>query len=250
VDQLDPSVFNRYSHPDFDSLELGWLGQDLAQGPLPAFFYFALSLEDTLLKAPFDFPAKLAPATVRCFSASLPFHQKGQNEQHTIDKWVEFEQQTPFMEQYLEKLTEAIVHLSFIYNELHLIGLSRGAWICLQLAKRLKQRNIDVQTLTLFAPLCDFSMRQNSQTLPTIFSAFEIDLSEQKLWMSISCCDTRVGTETALALFQKQQDYDPKGLRHHRLILYPAVGYKGHGTPEEIFQEGMQWLYSHVTTYA
>lgn len=244
MDQLSLKELKRYIHPDFDHLQLGWLGDDLELGPRPALFYFALSLEDSLLQAPFNYPARLVPDQCRLFSATLPFHQRGQNEQHTLEKWIESEQQQPFIEAYLDHLAEGIAHLAFAYSELHLIGLSRGSWICLQLVDRLKKRNIEPQTLTLFAPLCDFSLRAGA--LPLIYQPFDVNLCDEKLWMSISCHDTRVGTEKALSLFQKQQAYDPKGLRQHRLILYPAVGYKGHGTPDEIFIEGMQWLCQHI----
>lgn len=239
----------KYLHPSFSDLEIGWLGEDLSAGELPAFFYFALSLEDTLLKPPFNTPASfLTTAQARIFSATLPFHQQGQNEQRTLDRWIERESFSPFLETYLEHLADAIHSLFPFYDELHLVGLSRGAWICLQLVKRLEKRGVSPNSLTFFAPLCDFDLLlpENSLIKKEDFSCLNLDLSKQALWMSVSCQDTRVDTAKSLALFQRQQLYDPKGLREHRLILYPPIGHKGHGTPNEIFQEGAQWLLSRV----
>ena len=94
MDQLK-SPLKRY-HPSQPNLEVGWLGADLEEGPQPAFFYFALSLEASLLQKPFNTPVDFKPDNARFFSFSLPFHQWGQNEEKTLEHWVEEEKKKTF----------------------------------------------------------------------------------------------------------------------------------------------------------
>lgn len=241
MDQLK-SPLKRYN-PSQTNLEIGWLGADLEKGPQPAFFYFALSLESTLLQEPFNTPVYFKPDNTRFFSVSLPFHQWGQNEERTLDHWVEEEKKSPFIETFFDQLAQTIILLKPFCTKIHLLGLSRGAWIAMHLSHKLKAKNLLTDSLVLFAPLCDWDLicGKNNPLFP---SCLELDFSNKPLWISISCSDTRVDTEKVVSLFKRQQLYDPKGLREHRLILYPAIGHKGHGTPALIFEEGMRWLLS------
>lgn len=234
------------------SLQVGFLGPPLSEGPLPALFYFALSLEDSLLTAPFNTPA-LIFSQARVFSVSLPMHQRGQNEQGTLALWVEkILQGDCFIDHFLDQLEQVITRLAPWVTRWSFAGLSRGAWIACHLCHRLSYladttSSGQATSITLFAPLTRLDSVQpqlshSQQQQLQCSDLHKLDLSSYRLWVSIGHQDTRVQTNAAFDFFHSQLQRAPAKKRDHRLVIYPSIGYKGHGTPDSIFEEGINWL--------
>lgn len=134
-----------------------------------------------------------------------------------------------------------------IASKIALAGLSRGALLCFHIAAICPW----IQHVLAFAPLIDLGNlseflkikeREQVQNLhPNNLAPF---LTEKEIRMYIGNNDTRVGTKNAFFLIEKLVEEANKSKKKcpFELIIYPSIGYKGHGTDEKTFKEGCLWL--------
>lgn len=115
-------------------------------------------------------------------------------------------------------------------------GVSRGAFAAVKLAALDKR----LTHILGWAPLIDFS-----KSVPyTLFDHVE-SLVGRPLNFLVSNSDTRVGTDTVYQFIKQLTEASvEKGIRSPpvELTLKPPIGYKGHGTAPETFEEGVNWL--------
>lgn len=236
-----------------------FLGPPPEEGPMPAFFYFALSGSDSLKEEPYNQPAVfLTKEKLRIFSTSLPYHDMF-NKKEVMKKWAEeIESQRDFLTPFLDKTEASIVELierKLIDPEaLTAGGLSRGGLIALHMAARESR----IHSVVLFAPLIKIKGSTTFEHLresPLIkkLSAFDLipKLRQTRIRLYIGNRDVMVGTTNAYEFIRKLTDeaFDagqksPKA----ELFISPSIGYKGHGTPPHIFEDGAKWIKKQIRT--
>ncbi len=235
-------------------LEIYHSGPDLQEGPLPAFFYFALSGEESLALDPFNRPVIfLKNRRIRTFSFTLPFHGHGRSPAEAMELWTrEFDRGSDF---FIEFLDHAGKNIDFLLEQgyidpdrISIGGLSRGAYIATHIAAR----NPLIQSLVGFAPLTKFGFLRKSEKDPekAIGETFDlVHLAEKLVGKNIRFYignrDVLTGTEECFAFIQKVAEVSyQKGVRtpQTELIISPSIGHKGHGTSPEIFDSGAKWI--------
>lgn len=236
-----------------------YLGPDLSEGALPAFFYFSIAGDESLTLPPYNHPVlALLDAPLRIFSFTLPFHGASYNKFHAIEKWIShLHAKDPFLENFL---TDAQNALSWLIDEgyvdpshIAVGGLSRGGFIAAHLAAR----DHRIHTLLGFAPvtclkdLADYQPYLQDKT----FSSYLENLSLRSLKHSLLHLhslrfymgnrDTQVNTDTAYQFVRLLAD--AAHLQHKRNVCFEffmtqSIGLHGHGTRPEIFEEGALWI--------
>lgn len=232
--------------------EFVFRGPSLELGKKKCIFYFAAGGVETLVDMPFATPViPCIENDVRVFSLDIPFHGKTKNHNLAIQQWYEelllgHDPLTTFFEDTTKSILQ-IVNNSRICSSFGLMGLSRGAFIALHLAKRIEQSCPVVG----FAPLIDlFGLEETKKLLiKKELSLFhDVDLLCKKpIRLSIGNNDTRVGTKNAFLFLEKIVEKSvAQSVRSCQIELYihPSIGHKGHGTSTETFYEGTQWLLS------
>lgn len=228
-------------------------GPPLEQGALPSLIYFALTAEESLLSDPYNQPIKpLEKLPVRVFSFNLPLHRPGVLPAVSIDLWAkEFlegnDPLTPFITACKKSLDYLIASGWVEPRQLAVAGLSRGAFI----ASHLAALDPRIQCIAGFAPLISLDKLELFAHNPP-YPAQMLSLMDKipqligrRLNFFIGNRDLRVGTETVFNfIYRLAEASSLQGIRSPRveLHLYPSVGYKGHGTPKEIFELGSNWL--------
>jgi predicted esterase len=236
------------------NLSIYYRGPPHEKGPLPALFYFALTGEESLSLHPYNQPADLLEdCQVRVYSSTIPGHGPGLDPKKALSFWAEEISQNrnpldTFFTKCLENL-EFLIEQGWIDPEkIGMAGLSRGAFIGTHLAAKDSRIGLilgyapllDLKTLHLdesiyFHPIVD-SLRMETQ-IP--------HLIEKKLCFHIGNRDLKVGTKSC---FQFIHQLTEAGYQQKRrppeveLIIYPSIGYQGHGTPPSIFQQGIEWV--------
>lgn len=217
-------------------------GPKLSEGSLPAFFYFALSGNDSLYLNPFNQPiAFLEHFPIRCISFTLPFHGHNYDNNKALELYEHELQLNPnFLDKFFMDCLRNIDYLvqqKIIDEEKIAVGgLSRGGFIATHLAAR----DPRLKYILGFAPLTRFP------------GSFGLDLhslveklTDKHVRFYIGNRDLRVGTE---ACFQFISLLTENVFHHgHRsppieLIISPSIGFKGHGTPPHVFKAGAQWI--------
>ncbi len=228
-------------------------GPPLERGPLPAFFYFSLSGQDSLNLEPYNQPAAYAASeSLRVFSTSLPFHDD-YDKKEVMSKWAEeIASNRDFLTPFLDKTHQSLLKLIEMstVDPAHLAvgGLSRGSLIAAHLAAREKQ----IHSAVLFAPLtrlkgsASFSHLNESPIMEnqSLFSLIP-KLRRTNIRIYIGNRDVMVGTSNAYDFIRQLTDEAfEAGVRSPpaELIISPSIGYKGHGTPSHIFEEGAGWI--------
>lgn len=233
-------------------------GPDLNQGPKPAVLFFALSAYMSLYVDPFNQAVlRLSQQGIRVFSWDLPFHSIDQDPNEAMRHWAtEFARNPIFVSDFIALCQE---NISYLVEEgyvdpqhLAVAGLSRGGFIATHLAAQDKR----IQTVLGFAPL---TQPQPLEELKDI-SADRFDsiaLSSQvgqlmhtRLRFYMGNRDTRVSTDACYEFIRLLTEAAfAKGIRSPQveLILYPSIGYKGHGTPPAIFYDGADWIKRQLT---
>jgi esterase FrsA len=229
-------------------------GPALDHGPLPSLFYFALSGPDSLQLDPFNQPVQfLRGQMIRVFSLTLPGHESHLPPTEALNIWAEDIQKGldpigRFLDQ-AETAIEFAIRERFVDpNRLALAGLSRGAFIAAHLAARLEK----VRFLLGFAPLTKLRYAKEFATLQEDPRVQSLDLenlvpqlSSKHVRLFIGNQDTRVQTRSCLDFAMALADHASENrIRSPQieLILYPSIGHAGHGTPPEIFRQGVNWL--------
>ncbi len=234
-----------------------YVGPDLDKTRvLPSIFYWTLSAEDSLLIDPFNQPLSLFDLTeMRVFSCTLPEHEKPKSPHRAIGTWTErLNAHDPFLVDFLEKVKGGILELidkGYLNpNSLGLMGLSRGSFICLHVAAKLPLPCCVVA----FAPLTSLTATEEGISQNYTDSSLDLNqilpqLTEKTLSFYIGNQDTRVDTQRSIQLYTEiVQTGHKEGRRplNYHLHVYPSIGYKGHGTPPEIFKEGALFIKNQI----
>ncbi len=213
-------------------------GPDLADGPLPAFFYFSLAGDESLQLEPFNTPITLlADAPVRCFSLTLPAHGPGFDKHTAVQHWQEHPHE---IEAWLLEAHAVITTLldQGTITTLAAGGLSRGGLIATHLAA-LEPRIIAV---VAFAPLIKLA----HLSLLTLIDK----LIHTHIRFYVGNRDTAVGTDNVFAFIHSLTEAAfAAGNRspHAELYIRPSIGHRGHGTPPDAFAEGANWIRTQLT---
>ncbi len=244
-----------------EGTELYYTGEDADHGPLPAFFYFALCKEESLTLEPYNHPVLPFKETpCRVFSVSIPGHGDGHDKFLAIDYWAEqMAKGTYILEPFFEEVAQVITWLVetdvIDPNRLAFGGLSRGAFVATHIAARQPH----VQTLVGFAPLVDLrqsasftpypELNQWLQTLDLHTLIPKLDhLKNFRFYMGLN--DTLVNTDTCYSFIREFACHaETERLRALtvELMLRPSIGYKGHGTPPEVFEAGAHFVQHHLS---
>lgn len=246
---------NLTRHPPLtlsSDLPIYYRGPDLSLGPLPALIYFALSGEESLYIDPFNQPvAALSQLPIRVFSWDLPFHGPQFELKEAIHKWIEALTHDPhfldhFIEKSLQNLNDLIENHWIQPSHLAVAGLSRGAFIATSLAAK----DPRIETVLGFAPMTQIHFLEEFQALSTHRETIQLShlvesLIHKSVRFYIGNRDHRVNTDSCFQFIRLLADTAfVKGVRSPpaELIIYPSIGHKGHGTPPEIFQSGVDWM--------
>lgn len=248
---------NTYSSIDAGvDLQVGISGPPLSEGPLPALFYFALSAKDSLCLDPFNQPVVHIARhhhRLRVFSITLPFHEPPLVPQEALTAWAQAYAQendilAPFMHQTLQAIQNINTLGYCLPYAISAAGLSRGAFI----ATHIGARSSLIQNILGFAPLTQLSKAkefQDLQHLPAV-TAYNLEhqiphLIGKNLRFYIGNHDERVGTHACFSFIEQltENSYQNR-IRSPQveLIIYPSIGYQGHGTPKAIFEKGATWI--------
>lgn len=243
-------------HDSFGN-SFSFAGRPLEEGPLPSLFYFSLSAEESLSLHPYNTPVRLLQSeALRIFSFTLPGHGGSFDKFKAMAYWAaQLAEGKPFLESFLETTSCSIQWLIdqgiAQADKLAVAGLSRGAFVAAHLAAQHK----NIHTFLGFAPLTSLTaLAEFSNPSSSLKAAAEkLDLTRQieslihvkNLRFYIGNRDLRVNTDICYSFIrQLVERAHEKHIRHSavELRLIPSVGLKGHGTPPNIFAEGVAWL--------
>lgn len=233
---------------------LHYSGPKLEKGPMPTLFYFALSAQDSLGTDPYNQLVQFLPTTdIRIFSLTLPYHEPPLRPQDALQSWAEdFSNGDDPLSPFFDQVEEAV---GFLFAEnlvdkekMALAGLSRGALIAMFTAIRIPS----FKHLLFFAPLTDLSQATEYKDLSShplvktyLSKSLASQLYDKHYKIFIGNRDERVSTKSCFELVERLvEEAFNHGIRTPpiELTLYPSIGFKGHGTPPEIFKEGANWL--------
>lgn len=241
-----------------DQMPIFFCGPNVSEGPLPAFFYFALAGDESLTLDPYHQPVlPFIGKAIRVFSMTLPFHGPGFDKFQAMEVWMKhLSEGDAFLDIFFEKSLRAIDWLISIGivdpNHIAIGGLSRGGFIATQLAAKEKRFRI----LLAFAPLTRFQILDEYGISPSLLLEKQIEaydllrqvpslLHLEHTRIYIGNRDTRVGTDACYQFVRAwvEQTHELRA-RNCRIELFitPSIGFKGHGTASSVFQEGAYWV--------
>lgn len=225
-----------------------YVGPSLDAGPKPTLFYFALSGEDSLQRDPFNQPVQfLKESPIRIFSMTIPGHEDNLPPENAIRVWAEkMAKGEAVIPHFVGCVKEAITFLTpyFIPGKLAIAGLSRGAFIACHVAAICPE----ISYILGFAPLTKLSYAKEFQG--TCEESLNLEhlsakLCDRTLRFYIGNLDTRVGTEHTFSLIQKLAKAAQEAKIRSppiELIISPSIGFQGHGTGPDTFQNGVDYL--------
>ncbi len=236
-------------------LPLFYIGRDLAldlEENLPCIIYLALSAEESLSKTPFNQPVNFFLShSVRVFSVDLPFHGNDLLATEGMKKWAdEFSTGNNILASFLNDLETSLKLLfkAIAPSKIAIMGLSRGGFLASHIAARMPE----ISSLLCYAPLTqisqclEFTHLKDSSLIQSLnISALTADLYQKKIKVYIGNRDLRVGTDLCYTWLNTLIDEAfLHGIRSPQieLVLKPSIGYLGHGTSKETFEEGALWL--------
>ncbi|MBX7066890.1 MAG: prolyl oligopeptidase family serine peptidase [Parachlamydiales bacterium] len=232
-------------------------GPALDHGPLPALFYFAISGPDSLCLDPFNQPVQfLQGEMVRIFSMTLPGHENDLPAKDAMKIWADDMQNgqnriAEFLDQVQEAVDFAIKEQFADSSKMSTAGLSRGAMIAAHLAAR----DSRFRNLACFAPLTQLRYIREFREIQHNPIANSLDLfhladalGDRHIKLFIGNEDTRVGTKECFDFAMELVARKKTRTAQVDLQIYPSVGQMGHGTPPEIFKQGVSWILSHLKT--
>lgn len=232
------------------NLGIAWTGEPLESGPLPAFFYFALTGEESLHLDPYCQPVTyLKDARIRCFSVTLPYHETGADPKIGMARWAEAVREGhDFIKPFLQKCIHAVdtlISLELV-DPAHLFvgGLSRGGYIALHLAAA----DSRFRAILGFAPLTKLPKLVEFKEIHILTHEQLIDkIVKAAVRFYIGNRDERVSTDSAYEFIRalteakyQEGERSPSA----EIIISASVGYKGHGTLPQTFNEGAAWIMS------
>ncbi len=235
-------------------IKIAYLGPDIADGPLPAIFYLALSSEESLCQDPFNQPAAyLSSLPMRIFSLTLPGHGYNLPATQAMTIWAkELASGRNFLQEFVDKVqyaVEGLIHQGVLMpDRLGIMGLSRGAFAATHVAAQI----MHFRWILGFAPLTKLAYIREFQEIPNDHLARQLDLEnlvdkvhDRNVRFYIGNLDTRVGTRNCYDFIEKLSQ---KALENKirspqiELLIGPSIGSQGHGTSKEIFHQGAQWM--------
>lgn len=243
---MNPPDIHTFMTREGTSVE--YIGPPLEIGPLPSFVYFALTALESLTTPPFALPALFAyEKGFRVFSVTLPLHYPHEHHTLAIKRWAEaLERGEPIIDQFLEQVEKAVEELEengyLLPGKTAVGGLSRGGLVATHLAarKEIFSHLLAYAPLTSFTYLDEFSPYK-SYNLETLIPK----LLEKKVRFHIGNRDTRVGTAACFQFITALADAmyaEGKRSPQAEVMIYPSIGFRGHGTSDKSFKEGIVWL--------
>ncbi len=234
-------------------LPLFYVGPDIVQGDqVPCLVYLALSAKESLQIDPFcQIATFLQSYPVRIVSLDLPFHGEGMMSNEGITKWAEaLERDEDLLATFLDAL-ETSLRLFFSHispSRIAVAGLSRGGFLASHIAARIQE----ISSLLAFAPLTDPSRClelipvQESPLLKKLDLQFLThSLASKNIRVYIGNRDQRVHTDSCYAWVRSlvEEAFSQKIKSPSiEFFLKPSIGYMGHGTSKESFEEGALWI--------
>jgi prolyl oligopeptidase family protein len=227
-------------------------GPPLDYGPLPSFFYFALSGPDSLTLDPFNQPVQfLQGKMIRVFSMTLPGHEANLPAKNALRLWADDMAQGldpvgSFLDSCAAAVEFAIRERFADPKRLAVGGLSRGGFIAAHAAARDERFRflLGFAPLTRLSSLKDFvSMQDRVKELD--LENLSLNLSNRHSRFYIGNRDTRVGTRNCFdfAMSLVEAAHAQKiGAPQVECFITPSIGKDGHGTSMEVFQEGAAWV--------
>ena len=210
-----------------------YIGPELSEGPLPAFFYFSLAGDESLQLEPFNTPVTLlADAPIRIFSLTLPAHGPGFDKHVAVQHWQEHPDEVEAWLPGAHAVITALIDQGVI-DGLAAGGLSRGGFAATHLAA-LEPR---IKAVVGFAPLIDLA----HLSLPTLVDK----LVKTHIRFYVGNRDIAVGTDRVFHFIHALTETAfQTGIRspHAELYIRPSIGHRGHGTPPDAFVEGAAWI--------
>lgn len=196
--------------------------------------YLSLSAEDSLLTSPFCHPVNMLVAEgVKVLSVTLPDHEGNAKPQNIQELW---SSKWDIIATFIEKTVLEIQKLPFPINAV--MGLSRGAFIGSYLAAQIPS----ITHILGFAPMTSLLHHLSILSLKE-------DLATKTIRFFIGHNDTRVHTSEVVTVIKGLID---EALRQKivfppiDLVMKPSVGFKGHGTLDPVFNEGVSWLLNNL----
>lgn len=239
-----------------NGLTLYHTGPALDKGPLPCFFYFALSGEDSLQTDPYNQPiTTLTDLPIRCFSLTLPFHDSKVQYNSGVANWaLAYEQGNDPLRDFINDIVGIINYLErqqlLIPNAIAVGGLSRGGLIATLLAAT----DPRISAVVGFAPMTrldlspDFSRLASNPIVQSLsLKRYVEKLTKTSVRFYIGNRDVRVGTAHAFEFIYNLADKAfETGTRSPKaeLIITPSIGFQGHGTSPKAFKDGALWIAS------
>jgi pimeloyl-ACP methyl ester carboxylesterase len=237
-------------------IPLFYTGQDLYPDPekdLPCVIYLGLSAKESLCIDPFNQPvALLEKHSIRVFSVDLPFHGDDMPSIDGMKRWADhfLEGEYNLITTFLDDL-EASLKLLFNHikpSKIAIMGLSRGGFLASHIAARMPEIHI----LLAFAPLTQiakckefFSLEDHPFVQDISIESLTPKLYSKTIRSYIGNRDVRVGTSRCYSWTQSlvEEAFAHK-IRSPKieLILRPSIGFQGHGTSKETFEEGALWI--------
>ncbi len=231
-----------------------WTGPSFDEGPLPAFFYFSLAGDSSLCLAPFNLPiAFLKDEKIRCYSLTLPGHGDGFDDGKAIAYWARhFSEGENPIANFVDKALAALQFLCErgLVDEGNIAvgGLSRGGFAAVHMAARHEK----IKAVLGFAPLTDLLFLHDFADLEEDPYVCQMSLSHhvemllgKRLRFYVGNRDVRVGTERCFHFVSRlvECSFENK-IRSPQveMVISPSVGYKGHGTTQHVFYDGVVWL--------
>ncbi|HSX38783.1 MAG TPA: prolyl oligopeptidase family serine peptidase [Chlamydiales bacterium] len=241
-------------------LPLFHVGPALDHGPLPSFFYFALSGPDSLCLDPFNQPVQFIQGKmIRIFSLTLPGHEAELPAENAMNLWAEdFQKETDWIEKFLHSVSLAVefaIRERFVDPEkMGIGGLSRGGFIAAHAAAR----DSRFKYLLGFSPLTSLSLLKEFSFLKTHPAVANLDtkilsasLAKRHCRFYIGNRDTRVGTRAcfdfAMSIVEAAHEQKVR-VPQVECFISPSIGRDGHGTSPEIFQQGADWMAQSLQT--
>lgn len=233
--------------------KLAYVGPDIKEGMLPAVFYFALSAEESLGVDPYNQPVKIwSEYPLRVFTITLPGHGDDLDSSKAMQIWADkLDQGENIVIEILDQIERAIHHLIekkiITPEKTALAGLSRGGFIATHIGSRFP----NISTILGFAPLTQLShineFQEKTNPLAHSLDLYHLAplLIHHKVRFYIGNHDTRVSTERCFHFINTlTQTAVHNRIRSPQteLFIRPSIGFKGHGTSPEVFEDGARWI--------
>lgn len=235
-------------------LTLFHIGPALDHGPLPSFFYFALSGPDSLCLDPFNQPVQfLQGRMIRIFSITLPGHEANLPPENAIRLWADdMSRGIDCIGNFLDLVSSAVdfaIRQKFVDPaRMGIGGLSRGGFLAAHAAARDKR----FRFLLGFAPLTKLSLLKEFSDVKDHPHIKNLDVENLSSALSDRHCrfyignrDSRVGTRSCFELVESiAESAHALKIRSPQVecFISPSIGRDGHGTSPDIFKQGADWI--------